>query len=171
MENYGVVGAAAGGTTGTWRSPWTYLSVGTVVEGRVRLCNLVALVQIVRLQKEECGDGQPFILARRKLGVTVRNRTLKILAMYILRVFLFLAFLAQVLVAQQPTPILPDPNLTPGSTFEVTAQDVCTRLELIICMPINSMSGPTTQTKMPTILLKSRSKSSNVRATALDTPL
>ena len=46
--------------------------------------------------------------------------------MYILRAFVFLAFLAQVLVAQQPTPILPDPNLTPGSTFDVTAQDVCT---------------------------------------------
>jgi hypothetical protein len=38
---------------------------------------------------------------------------------------LFLAFLAQVLVAQQPTPILPDPNLTPGSTFDVSAQDIC----------------------------------------------
>ena len=46
--------------------------------------------------------------------------------MYILRAFVFLAFLAQVLVAQQPTPILPDPNLTPGSAFDVTAQDVCT---------------------------------------------
>src|SRR5271165_1678059 len=63
---------------------------------------------------------------RRKLGVTVRNRTLKNLPMYILQAFVFLAFLAQVLVAQQPTPILPDPNLTPGSTFDVTAQDVCT---------------------------------------------
>ena len=46
--------------------------------------------------------------------------------MHILQAFVFPAFLAQVLVAQQPTPILPDPNLTPGSTFDVTAQDVCT---------------------------------------------
>ena len=38
----------------------------------------------------------------------------------------FLLFLTQVVLAQQPTPILPDPNLTPGSTFDVTAQDVCT---------------------------------------------
>jgi hypothetical protein len=66
------------------------------------------------------------LLAQRKLGVTARNRTLKNLPMYVLRAFVFLAFLAQVLVAQQPTPILPDPNLTPGSTFDVTAQDVCT---------------------------------------------
>ena len=28
-------------------------------------------------------------------------------------------------LAQQPTPILPDPKLTPGDTFDVTAQDVC----------------------------------------------
>jgi len=31
----------------------------------------------------------------------------------------------QVVLAQQPTPILPDPKLTPGDTFDVTAQDVC----------------------------------------------
>ena len=45
--------------------------------------------------------------------------------MYILQAFVFLSFLAQVLIAQQPTPILPDPNLTPGDTFDVTAQDIC----------------------------------------------
>ena len=28
--------------------------------------------------------------------------------------------------AQQPQPILPDPKLTPGDAFEVSAQDVCT---------------------------------------------
>jgi hypothetical protein len=44
--------------------------------------------------------------------------------MYILRALAFL-FLAQAVLAQQPTPILPDPKLTPGDTFEVTAQDVC----------------------------------------------
>jgi hypothetical protein len=43
---------------------------------------------------------------------------------YILRV-LALLFLTQALLAQQPTPILPDPKLTPGDTFDVTAQDVC----------------------------------------------
>jgi hypothetical protein len=36
-----------------------------------------------------------------------------------------LLFLAQVVLAQQPTPILPDPKLTPGDTFDVTAQDIC----------------------------------------------
>jgi hypothetical protein len=45
-------------------------------------------------------------------------------AMYILRALVFL-FLTQSVLAQQPTPILPDPKLTPGDTFEVTAQDVC----------------------------------------------
>jgi hypothetical protein len=29
------------------------------------------------------------------------------------------------LAAGQPTPILPDPKLTPGDTFDVTVQDVC----------------------------------------------
>ena len=45
--------------------------------------------------------------------------------MYILRAFAFLLFLAQVVLADQPTPILPDPKLTPGDAFDVTAQDVC----------------------------------------------
>jgi hypothetical protein len=45
--------------------------------------------------------------------------------MYILRAFAFLLFLAQVVLAEQPTPILPDPKITPGGTFDVTAQDVC----------------------------------------------
>ena len=34
-------------------------------------------------------------------------------------------FLAQAVLAQQPTPILPDAKLTPGDTFDVTAEDVC----------------------------------------------
>jgi hypothetical protein len=42
-----------------------------------------------------------------------------------IRAFAFLLFLAQVVLAQQPTSILPDPNLTPGNTFNVTAQDLC----------------------------------------------
>jgi hypothetical protein len=41
------------------------------------------------------------------------------------RCFAFLLFLAPVILAQQPEPIVPDPNLTPGSTFDVTAQDLC----------------------------------------------
>lgn len=45
--------------------------------------------------------------------------------MYILRAFAFLLFLAQVILADQPTPILPDPKLTPGDAFDVTAQEVC----------------------------------------------
>ena len=44
--------------------------------------------------------------------------------MYILRALAFL-FLTQAVLAQKPTPILPDPKLTPGDTFDVTAQDVC----------------------------------------------
>jgi len=44
--------------------------------------------------------------------------------MYILRALVFF-FLAQALLAEQPTPILPDPKLTPGDTFDVTAEDVC----------------------------------------------
>jgi hypothetical protein len=30
------------------------------------------------------------------------------------------------LFGQQPQPILPDPKLTPGDVFDVTASDVCT---------------------------------------------
>ena len=44
--------------------------------------------------------------------------------MYILQA-LALLFLTQAVLAQQPTPILPDAKLTPGDTFDVTAQDVC----------------------------------------------
>src|SRR6516225_8086649 len=44
--------------------------------------------------------------------------------MYILRALVFL-FLTQLVFAGQPTPILPDPKLTPGDTFDVTAEDVC----------------------------------------------
>jgi hypothetical protein len=43
--------------------------------------------------------------------------------MYILLALAF-SFLAQAVLAQQPTPILPDPKLTPGDTFDVGAQDV-----------------------------------------------
>ena len=44
--------------------------------------------------------------------------------MYILGVLAFL-FSAHAVLANQPTPILPDPKLTPGDIFDVTAQDVC----------------------------------------------
>ena len=40
-----------------------------------------------------------------------------------IRALAFLLFLTQVVLAQQPTPILPDPTLTPGSTFDVTMHD------------------------------------------------
>ena len=43
--------------------------------------------------------------------------------MYILRALVFL-FLTQAVFAEQPTPILPDPKLTPGDTFDVIARDV-----------------------------------------------
>ena len=45
--------------------------------------------------------------------------------MYILRALVLLLFLTRVVLAQQPTPILPDAKLTSGDTFDVTAQDVC----------------------------------------------
>jgi hypothetical protein len=45
--------------------------------------------------------------------------------MYMVWGFAFLLVLAQSLFAQQPTPILPDPNLTPGDSFDVTAEDLC----------------------------------------------
>src|ERR1700720_3665021 len=45
--------------------------------------------------------------------------------MHLLRAFAFLFSLAQFVLAQQPTPILPDPKLTPGDAFEVTVQDLC----------------------------------------------
>jgi hypothetical protein len=45
--------------------------------------------------------------------------------MCILRAFAFLLLLTQVVLAQEPTPIVPDPKLTPGDTFDVTAQDLC----------------------------------------------
>jgi hypothetical protein len=44
--------------------------------------------------------------------------------MYIFRALAVL-FLAQAVLAQQPTPILPDPKLTPGETFDVTPADIC----------------------------------------------
>jgi hypothetical protein len=49
------------------------------------------------------------------LTVAVRN----------LLLLLTLVALALPLRAQQPQPILPDPKLTPGDAFEVTAADVC----------------------------------------------
>jgi hypothetical protein len=44
--------------------------------------------------------------------------------MYILPALAFL-FLAHAVLAQQPTPILADPKLTPGDIFDVTVQDIC----------------------------------------------
>lgn len=37
----------------------------------------------------------------------------------------FWLFFAQIISAQQPTPILPDLSLTPGDTFDIIAQDLC----------------------------------------------
>ena len=45
----------------------------------------------------------------------------------ICRVLLALGLLWNVsALGQQPTPILPDPKLTPGDVFDVTLQDICT---------------------------------------------
>ncbi len=45
--------------------------------------------------------------------------------MHSLRAFALLLLLTRVLPAGQPTPILPNPKLTPGDTFDVSAEDVC----------------------------------------------
>jgi hypothetical protein len=45
--------------------------------------------------------------------------------MHLLRAVALLLLLTQLLPAGQPTPILPDPKLTPRDTFDVTAEDVC----------------------------------------------
>ena len=66
-------------------------------------------------------------LAKRRVEIVAcpgLRPALKDSPIYILRALAFL-FLTQAVLAQQPTPILPDPKLTPGDTFEVTAQDVC----------------------------------------------
>ena len=43
------------------------------------------------------------------------------------RALLAVSFLWSLSVlGQQPTPILPNPKLTPGEVFEVTLQDICT---------------------------------------------
>jgi len=44
--------------------------------------------------------------------------------MHVARAFVFF-FLTEAILAQQPTPILPDPKLTPGDVFDVSAQDIC----------------------------------------------
>src|ERR1700722_8299601 len=41
-----------------------------------------------------------------------------------LRALAFLFSLTQIVLAQEPTPIVPDPKLTPGDAFDVSAQDV-----------------------------------------------
>ena len=42
-----------------------------------------------------------------------------------IRAIAFLLVIAQVVLAQHPTPILPDSKLTPGDAFDVTVQDIC----------------------------------------------
>jgi hypothetical protein len=42
-----------------------------------------------------------------------------------IRCFAFSLFLTQAVLAQQPTPIVPDSKLTPGDSFAVTSQDLC----------------------------------------------
>jgi hypothetical protein len=60
-----------------------------------------------------------------RISCLTPQRALKDSPMYILRAFAMLLFLAQVVLAQQPAPIVPDPKLTPGDTFDVAAQDLC----------------------------------------------
>jgi hypothetical protein len=69
-------------------------------------------------------EGLPTQKTKRIAACTPYKQVLKDSPMYILRALAFL-FLTQAVLAEQPTPILPDPKLTPGDTFEVTAEDVC----------------------------------------------
>jgi hypothetical protein len=46
-----------------------------------------------------------------------------------IRVIVILLFLAPVVLGQLPTPILPDPKLTPGDAFNVTADDLCKTID------------------------------------------
>src|SRR6516225_730153 len=50
--------------------------------------------------------------------------------MYILRALVFL-FLAHAVLAQQPTPNLPDAKLTPGDTFDVTTHIPAIKIECV----------------------------------------
>jgi hypothetical protein len=45
-----------------------------------------------------------------------------------IRAIAFLLLLARIVLAQQPTPIVPDPKRTPGDAFDVTVQDLCLKL-------------------------------------------
>jgi hypothetical protein len=45
-------------------------------------------------------------------------------SMFIRAIALFF-FLAPVALSQQPTPVVPDPKLTPGDSFPVTVRDLC----------------------------------------------
>jgi hypothetical protein len=60
------------------------------------------------------------VVASSAKGVGVKD-----LPTSILRALAFLALLAHTILAQPPTPIVPDPKLTPGDSFPVTVQDLC----------------------------------------------
>ena len=75
-------------------------------------------IRRVRIRKNPPQKPPELLLARR-FPPALENS-----AMYILQALAFF-ILAQVVLAQQPTPILPDPKLTPDDTFDVSAQDVC----------------------------------------------
>ena len=58
------------------------------------------------------------------VGISVKGMGVKDSPMCI-RALAILALLAQTILAQQPTPIVPDSKLTPGDSFPVTVQDLC----------------------------------------------
>src|SRR6516165_5369531 len=68
--------------------------------------------------------GIPFQGSGRWYCLPMPSASLKDSPMYILPTLAFL-FVTHAVLAQQPTPLLPDAKLTPGDTFDVTAQDVC----------------------------------------------
>jgi len=48
-----------------------------------------------------------------------------------IRALAFLWLVTQLGLGQQPTPIVPDPKLTPGDAFDVTAEDLCVPEQLV----------------------------------------
>ena len=72
-----------------------------------------------RKDPQESGQKSVRIVLVRALEPALKDSPI-----YILRALVFF-FLAQAVLAEQPAPILPDPKLTSGDTFDVTAQDVC----------------------------------------------
>jgi hypothetical protein len=102
--------------------PRRTLYLGQRLERSLRRVTVEVYLQLINNLRGQVGEDPqkpPELLLARRFHPALENS-----AMYILQA-LALLFLTQAVLAQQPTPILPDAKLTPGDTFDVTAQDVC----------------------------------------------